>query len=102
MRKTTATLLAALLLALAAPAAQSESMSHPARDPGGSVPVLFDAFVLRPTGFLLSIGAFGGFVLRLPIVAITRPTEIDKVWDEMVVPPARYTWIDPLGYHPED
>jgi len=31
--------------------------------------------------------------------AITRPTDIGKPWHELVVKPARFTWIDPIGSH---
>lgn len=32
---------------------------------------------------------------------ITRPSEIDKTFDYLVMGPVRYTWVDPLGEHPD-
>ncbi len=37
-----------------------------------------------------------------PVVAITRPTEFRKPLERLILSPARYTFVDPLGYHPED
>ena len=45
--------------------------------------------------------AFGavGFCMVAPIMAITRPTDLGKPFNALVVAPARYTWVDPLGIH---
>lgn len=32
---------------------------------------------------------------------ITRPSELDTTFDYLVMGPARYTWVDPLGEHPD-
>lgn len=45
-----------------------------------------------------------GGVLMIPAglaTLITRPTEIDKTFDYFVMGPVRYTWVDPLGEHPD-
>jgi len=70
-----------------------------ARD--NDVPVLFDAGVLRPLGFLLTVSGFTVWTVTAPIQAITRPTDMHKTFKSWVINPARYTWVDPLGYHPD-
>lgn len=35
------------------------------------------------------------------VTAITRPSEIDKPFRILVLDPVRYTWVDPLRYHPD-
>lgn len=46
----------------------------------------------------------GGAVMMIPAglaTLVTRPTEIDKTFDYFVMGPVRYTWVDPLGEHPQ-
>ncbi len=66
----------------------------------GEVGVLFDAIVLRPMG--LAVTALGGMLFAFPvgpIVAITRPADIHKPLEALVLRPVRYTFVDPLGHH---
>ena len=66
----------------------------------GSVNVVFDAMILRPMGLMMT--ALGGMIFAFPvapIVALTRPTELRKPLDFLVLRPARYTFVDPLGHH---
>ena len=58
-----------------------------------------DVLVLRPAGFLSLIVGTGLFLALSPIVLITRPHEIGIPFKELVVRPARYLWVDPLGGH---
>jgi hypothetical protein len=64
-----------------------------------SVPVVFDAGTLRPVGILMTATGAMGFCLVSPFVLITRPTDIGKVFSKLVIDPARYTWVEPLGTH---
>ena len=66
-----------------------------------SVPVLFDAWVLRPAGLVSVVGGFVKFVAIAPVVAITRPTNFSTLWHSSMDGPIRFTFIDPLGNHPE-
>lgn len=89
-------LLAALacVFLLAAPAHALEE-----RD-ADRVPVLFDLLTRAVFGIPLTIA---GSVAMVPVgfvTAITRPSEIDKPFRILVLGPVRYTWVDPLGYHP--
>jgi hypothetical protein len=91
-----ALVIGALLVLDAAPAAASAS-DDVARY--HQVPVLMDALVLRPIG-LVMLG-LGAAVAPVPmaIVGITHPPDILKPFNALVVVPARYTFIDPIGYH---
>lgn len=89
-----------LLLGLAAPAAAQTSLLKNA-DREAAVPVVFDALVLRPVGLLLTVVGSAIFVVPVaPVLAVTRPTDMGKPFQQLVVAPARYTFVDPLGLHP--
>ena len=93
-----ALLTSALILTQAAPALAVTTMHSPENEPS-AVPVLIDAMILRPVGMLVTaIGAMG-FCMVAPFVAITRPTDLGKPFNALVVAPARFTWVDPLGRH---
>jgi hypothetical protein len=101
IRAFTAALVGVAVLAASAPALAAETMIG--RDDGGvpgQVPVVVDALILRPMGLLVTAG---GLVLYafpvLPIVALTRPTDMFKPLGPLVAAPAKYTFSDPLGYH---
>jgi ABC-type transport system involved in cytochrome c biogenesis permease subunit len=89
----------ALLLASAAPALADTVTMNGNNEQSHTVPVLLDALFLRPVGMVVT--AFGAvtFCAIAPIMAITRPTDIGKPFRSLVMGPARYTWVDPLGYH---
>ena len=58
-----------------------------------------DVMLLRPAGFLSLVVGTGLFLVLSPIVLITRPHEIGIPFKELVVRPAKYLWVDPLGGH---
>ena len=85
-----------MILATAGPAlaAAQDLEAH------GKVNVIFDAIVLRPAG--LATTALGAMIFAFPVgplVALTRPQDIGKPLDFLVLRPARYTFSDPLGHH---
>ena len=77
------------------------SASTPAATRQHDVPVLVDYFTLRPLGIVTSVAGFGLWVASVPIQVITRPTDMDKSFKSMVINPIRFTWVDPIGYHPD-
>ncbi len=86
----------ALLLGHAAPAAAvPDHTSGRVHD----VPVLLDALLLRPLGLVVT--ALGAALAPVPmaIVGITHPSDIFKPFKALVVAPARFTFIDPIGQH---
>ena len=66
---------------------------------GDPVSPVVDVLVLRPVAFVTLVGGTALFLAALPIIAITRPHEIGKPLDLLVLEPARYLWMDPLGSH---
>jgi hypothetical protein len=64
-----------------------------------NAPAAVDVLLLRPVGFISLIVGTGLFLITAPIVLITRPHEIGVPFKELVVRPAKYIWVDPLGGH---
>ena len=87
----------ALLLGNAAPAAASASADAFTRE--HEVPILIDAMLMRPMGLLMTGVGLVLSPLPMAIVALTRPKDIYKPFAELVVRPARFTFVDPLGQH---
>lgn len=67
-------------------------------DAANATPVV-DVMLLRPAGFVSLVVGTGLFVAISPIVLVTRPHEIGKPFKSLVVRPAKYLWVDPLGGH---
>lgn len=96
-----AVVLAACLLAAPLALAEPGQQLGPNYDAQGRVEPAVDAIFLRPLGLVATIVGTVIFVAYAPIIAITRPTDIAEPFKSLVIGPARYTWVDPLGYHPE-
>ena len=63
-------------------------------------PIMLDLVLLRPVGLATMAVSTVLFVVPvLPLTLITRPTEIKKPFEAMVMKPARFVWSDPLGTH---
>jgi len=62
-------------------------------------PVVLDVLLLRPVGIVLFLTGTALFVPAALHTLITRPTEISKPFEALVVVPARYVWADGLGEH---
>ena len=90
-------ILLSLLLLHAGPASSLEN-DHNAQS---EVPVLLDASMLRPLGLVSVVVSFLTFVAKAPIVAITRPTDFGTFWHSSMDYSVRFTFVDPLGSHPE-
>jgi len=88
-----------LLLSQAAPALASVTNMNEMNEQSRSVPVLLDALFLRPIGMLVTALGATTFCMVAPIMAITRPTDMGEPFRALVMAPARYTWVDPLGTH---
>ncbi len=58
-----------------------------------------DVLMLRPAGFLSLVVGTGLFLALSPIVLVTRPHEIGTPFKQLVVRPAKYLWVDPIGGH---
>lgn len=94
IRRTLAALAALLMLATSAVPAAAYT-----EEDSASTPVVFDSLFLRPVGIATFFFGSALFIAGLPILAITRPTDIATPWQSLVVNPARYVWGDPIGEH---
>jgi hypothetical protein len=89
---------AALIISLAAPAAAFT------RDTGNvaeSVPAVVDVLFLRPVGLVMTAAGVAVYIFPVaPITMLVRPLDIAKPLGPLVVAPGRFTFADPIGYHP--
>ena len=97
IRQSAAGLTAALLLVTAA-ATPAIAQSRTQGDAANASPVL-DVMLMRPAGFVSLVVGVGLMVILTPLVLITRPQEINKPFEQLVVKPARFLWVDPIGSH---
>lgn len=94
-----AVLLVVGCMAASAPGFGADVNLSPNDDSRGHTSPVVDALFLRPLGLIATIAGTAIFVVATPIFAITRPTQIGEPFNALVVAPARYTWVDPLGDH---
>ena len=87
-----------LITLLGQPIAASAATSSGTR--ADDVPVVMDV-TFRSLGIVLTAAGFVFWVASTPIQAITRPTDMHKTFKTLVINPARFTWVDPLGHHPD-
>ncbi len=84
---------------LGQPIAASAAISGGTRK--DDVPVVMDVIPFRfPLGVIMTATGIVLWVAIAPIQVITRPTDMHKTFKTLVINPARFTWADPLGYHP--
>jgi hypothetical protein len=100
MRIGSAVLIVMMALALATPAAATNTLTRDDGDYEHAVPVVVDAILLRPMGLMMTaLGTvFYAFPVA-PLTAITRPSDLGKPFKVLVGTPARFTFVDPLGQH---
>lgn len=88
----------ALIFSLASPAA---AFTRDDGDRPNSVPIVIDVLILRTAGLLMTALGTAFYIFPVaPVTALMRPTEITKPLGPLVVRPAKFTFGDPLGYHP--
>src|SRR5262249_44440642 len=90
-------LIMAMLLLCATSLVQAAADTYTARrgDDVSAESILVDGFLLRPAGVLATIVGSAAFVVTLPFSIPTR--SVDKVAQRLVVEPARFTFVRPLG-----
>ena len=88
-----------LLIGAASPAFAESKAMHSVVTDSEKVSPIVDVLLLRPVALVTLIAGSALFVATLPLVAIIRPTEIGVPFDRLVLAPARYVWVDPLGSH---
>jgi hypothetical protein len=62
--------------------------------------MLADVIVLRPFGIAATVLGTAVFVVSLPFTLPTR--SVDKAAQKLVVDPAKFTFVRPLGYMPRE
>ena len=80
------------------------SAASPISSREDQVPIVFDALLMRPPGFAATALGFGIFTLGVvmpPFVLVWRPNDMHKAFKSLVVNPFRFTFVDPLGHHPD-
>lgn len=97
IRRSVAAMTAALLFSTMA-TTPSFAQTRAQGDAANASPVL-DVMLLRPVGFVSLVVGVGLMAVLTPIVLITRPHEINKPFQQLVVKPARFLWVDPIGGH---
>ena len=97
IRRSAAGLTAALLLSTVA-TSPSFAQTRSKEDAANASPVL-DVMLMRPAGFVSLVVGVGLMAVLTPIILITRPQEINKPFEQLVVKPARFLWVDPIGGH---
>ncbi len=100
-RFTAALMTGALLFGAGTPALAGTFSSEIGRSEMDNVPVVFDAMFLRPVGLVMTGVGMATFAILAPILLITRPMNMNKPFNALVVLPARFTFADPLGFHPD-
>ena len=83
---------------LSVPSAAS-AFTEPEDVDESSVNVVVDALILRPIGLVVTLGGAVAYGVTAAIVGITRPKDIAKPLEPLVLAPARYTFVDPIGQH---
>ena len=86
-------LVAALLIAV--PGTSALAGEYNSSSTGSGAGMIVDFFVARPLGFLSTITGTAMFIVSLPFSALGG--NVDDAANEMVVIPARYTFLRPLG-----
>jgi hypothetical protein len=84
---------------LAAAPSSADSFSSNRSVEARAVPVIFDALFLRPIGLVMTISGAVVYGVSVPFVAMTRPTDLGTPLEPLVLKPARYTFVDPIGQH---
>lgn len=97
IRRSVAAVTAAFLLSTVA-SAPSFAQTRSQGDAANASPVV-DVMLLRPVGFISLVVGVGLMAALTPIVLITRPHEINKPFEQLVIKPARFLWVDPIGGH---
>jgi len=83
-----------LLLIATAPMASANASSD-GKELGDDISIIIDLVLFRPIGLVTTIGGTVAYVASLPISLPTQSA--GKTFNALVVGPARYTFIRPLG-----
>ena len=90
-------LIVAVLFLGATSLAHAAEDTYMARERGdvSAEALIVDGLVLKPAGVLATLAGTMAFVITLPFSIPTR--SVDKAAQKLIVDPARYTFVRPLG-----
>jgi hypothetical protein len=66
---------------------------------GGGSPPMVDALLMRPLGLAMLGVSCAIFIPAAAITAAVRPSELHTPYEYLVLAPARFVFVDPLGSH---
>lgn len=90
--------IAALIFSMASPAA---AFTRDDRVQPNRVPMVIDVLLLRPVGLVLTMTGVGFYIFPVaPFTLLVRPVDVFKPLGPLVVKPGKFTFGDPIGYHP--
>jgi hypothetical protein len=90
--------MAIALLAMTSPGQAEDYVPVAAQKEVTAEAMLVDVIVLRPFGIAATVLGAAVFVVSLPFTLPTR--SVDKAAQKLVVDPAKFTFVRPLGYVP--
>jgi hypothetical protein len=84
---------------LAVPATSAFAGSNVELIEGEKAPPMVDLFIMRPLGLVMLGVSAALWVPAQTLTMVIRPTDYKKPIDAMLVKPAKFVFVDPLGEH---
>jgi hypothetical protein len=92
--------MALMMIAMTSLVWAEEYAVSPAPKEATAEAMLADVFILRPFGLAATVLGSVTFVVALPFTLLSR--SVDKAAQRLVVDPAKFTFVRPLGYAPPE
>ena len=92
--------MAIMMIAMTSLVRAQEYTVSPAPKEATAEAMLADVFILRPFGIAATVLGSVAFVVALPFTLLTG--SVDKSAQRLVVDPAKFTFVRPLGYAPPE
>jgi hypothetical protein len=92
--------MALMMIAVTSLVRAEEYAVSPAPKEATAEAMLADVFILRPFGLAATVLGSVTFVVALPFTLLSR--SVDKAAQRLVVDPAKFTFVRPLGYAPPE
>jgi hypothetical protein len=92
--------MAIMMMAMTSLVQAQEYAASPAPKEATGEAMLADVLVLRPFGIVATALGTATFIVALPFTLLTR--SVDKAAQRLVVDPAKFTFVRPLGYAPPE
>jgi hypothetical protein len=86
----------AALMAATSTVAQAQAYGESIDESPSATAMAFDLLIVRPLGLVATVGGMALFIAQLPLAVIQLDVP-DVPNKKLVVEPARYTFVRPLG-----